>query len=70
LTSCDFVKLREKAFDEKLRSRLEAAKRAHQENKEDQPSSTTSSDDEENEEHTSSPTIKTLVSHMKQLRIE
>jgi hypothetical protein len=70
LTSYDFVKLRQKAFDEKLRLRLEAANRAHQENKTNQASSSTSSDDDENEEETLPPTIKTLVSHMEQLRIE
>jgi hypothetical protein len=64
LSSYDFVHLRKKAFDEKLRLRLEAANRAHQEN---QASCITSSDDDENEEQT---TIKTLVSHMENLHIK
>jgi hypothetical protein len=67
LSSYDFVHLRQKAFDEKLRLRLEAANRAHQENKENQASCITSSDDDEDEEQT---TIKTLVSHMENLHIK
>jgi hypothetical protein len=70
LTSYDFVKLRQKAFDEKLRLRLEAANRAHQENKANQASYITSSDDDEDEEQTLSLTMNTLVTHMKKLRIE
>jgi hypothetical protein len=70
LSSYDFVHLRQKAFDEKLRLRMEAANRAHQESKENQASCITSSDDDENEEQTLSPTIKGLVSHMKNLHIE
>jgi hypothetical protein len=70
LSRYDFVHLRQKAFDEKLRLRLEAANRAHQESKENQASCITSSDDDENEEQTLSPTIKRLVSHMKNLHIE
>lgn len=70
LSEYDFVLLRKRAFDEKLRARLEAANRAHQENEENQASYVTSSDDDENEDETLSPTMKTLVSDMKQLRIE
>jgi len=70
LSSYDFVQLRQKAFEEKLRLRLEAANRAHQENKENQASCITSSDDDENEEQALSSTIKGLVSDMKNLHIE
>ena len=69
LSQYDFALLRQKAFDEKLRARLEAAKQAHQE-KENQDSSISSSDDDENEEKTSLSTMAALISHMKQLRIE
>ena len=71
LTRYDFPKLRQKAFDEKLKLRMEAANRAHQESKANQASCiTSSSDDDENEEQTLPSTMKTLVSHMEQLRIE
>jgi hypothetical protein len=65
LSSYDFVYLRQKAFDEKLRQRLEAANRAHQQN---QPLSSSSED--EDEEETLPPSIKTLVSHMENLHIQ
>jgi hypothetical protein len=70
LSQYDFVLLRQRAFDEKLRARLEAANRAHQENKENSASCITSSDDDENEDEALPLTMKTLVSDMKQLRIE
>jgi hypothetical protein len=70
LSKYDFALLRQKAFDEKLRARLEAANRAHQENKENQASCITSSDDDENEDEPLSTTMKTLMSDMNQLRIE
>jgi len=70
LSKYDFALLRQKAFDEKLRARLEAANRAHQENKENQASCVTSSDDDDNEEEPLSTTMKTLMSDMNQLRIE
>ncbi|UJR29434.1 hypothetical protein I4U23_010646 [Adineta vaga] len=66
LTSYDFVKLREKAFNEKLRSRLEAAKRAHDEKKNDQTSCITSSSSDDDDDTDD----ETLASHMEQLRIE
>ncbi|CAF1366598.1 unnamed protein product [Adineta steineri] len=74
LSSYDFTQLRQKAFNEKLRVRLEAANRAHQENKENQNSCITSSDDDdddddENEKQTLSTAINGLVSHMKKLHI-
>ena len=67
LSQYDFVLLRQKAFDEKLRARLEAANQAHQENK---ASCITSSDDDEDEEETLPTSMAALVSHMKQMRIE
>lgn len=71
LSSYDFVKLREKVFEEKLRARMEAAKRAHEESKTNQASSSTSSDDDEDDEEQTLPIpMKNLVSHMEQLRIE
>lgn len=71
LTSYDFVKLREKAFEEKLRKRLEAAKQVHQDNEDDQVICISSSENDESEEETSLATkIKTLVYQMKQLHIK
>lgn len=69
LTSYDFVQLRQKAFDEKLRSRLESAKRAHEENKTNQSSS---SDDEDEETDSESPltTMDSLALQMKDMHIE
>ncbi|CAF1301045.1 unnamed protein product [Adineta ricciae] len=69
LSSYDFVKLREKAYNEKLRSRLEAAKRSHDERKVSITSS--SSDHESEEEEEAQPiTMKTLVNRMENLHIE
>ena len=71
LYSYDFATLRQNVFEEKLRVRLEAAKQAHAENKANQAACiTSSSDDDEDEEETSPASMKTLVSHMQQLRIE
>ena len=75
LDQYDLVMLRQKAFDEKLRARLEAAHRAHQDKGENQSSCITSSDDDDEDEDEDevdklSSTMKTLVSHMKQMRIE
>lgn len=66
LSHYDFAQLRLKAFDEKLRARLESAKQAHQQKNENQ----TSSDEEESEEEDFSSNMKGLISHMKELRIE
>jgi hypothetical protein len=66
LSKYDFVQLREKAFDEKLKKRLEAANRVHQENKEDSGDSSESSSDDE----ISSIAMKTLVCNMNKLKIE
>ncbi|CAF3659959.1 unnamed protein product [Rotaria socialis] len=70
LSQYDFVHLRQKVFEEKLKARLEAANRAHKENKESQDLIATSSDDDEDEEETVPSTMENLVTHMKQLRIE
>lgn len=71
LSQYDIKALRQKAFDEKLRIRLEAARRAHQTN-EDQSSCTTSSDEEEEEEQEKkfNTTMTTLVSQMNQMHIK
>lgn len=73
LSQSDFNLLRKKAFEEKLRARLEAAKRAHQENEKNQISCSTSSSDDDNddgEEENLEEKMKTLIFHMKQLHIE
>ncbi|CAF2040263.1 unnamed protein product [Rotaria magnacalcarata] len=70
LSQYDFALLRQQVFEEKLKARLEAANRAHKENKQNQDSIATSSDDDEDEEETLPSTMDNLVTHMKQLRIE
>jgi hypothetical protein len=70
LSQYDFKLLRKKAFDEKLRARLEAANRVHQKNQDDRTCSVTSSDDEENNDEAQSTTVDLLVSQMTQMRIE
>ena len=64
LSQYDFTTLRQKAFDEKLRARLEAARRAHQTKEEP------SSEEEDDEETKLTSAINTLVSQLKQMHID
>ena len=75
LSQYDIKALRQKAFDEKLRIRLEAARRVHQMNEEKSPCITSSEDEDEDEEEEEQEkkfmtTMKTLVSQMNQMHIE
>lgn len=69
LSHYDFVLLRQKAYDEKLRARLEAAKRAHEQNQHPSSSSETSSEDEDEDEERFQSNMNTLVTHMQQMNI-